>query len=431
MKKILLALIAILAALLGWEWCCHKHVKCPSDKKIITLQKAGTDKKFTVESPYSPNELVVNFANYTPAVAQEIADYLTDAGFTPTDTCPCSDQLQLWGTEDQTVDVIDVADGAKSKGGGVGGDGISPNFFIEFPKTTGFLPNPVSYDTIQHPGPVVRVAVIDTGVDTAHAYLDQHMHIASGGACMQDKRYGRNMLDNEPITPYDQNGHGTHVSGIIVGVPQGLAGADDGVKIQLLNIRFTDGSSKSGSLFKAVCGMYYALNKDVKVMNLSWGYWDTVPPRLMIPVIQQAKDQGVVIVAGVGNDGAALDSSAAKFWPAGFSTTTNNQNVISVGAYDNIANDLASLSNQGGPASMNVIAPGVSISSSYIKATLGDLTPPLAFSSGTSMATAFVSRTAAIIIGKYGLSGEQVKEKIIITSAPPHRLLQHAIAILP
>ena len=106
----------------------------------------------------------------------------------------------------------------------------------------------------------VVVAVIDTGIDAAHSDLN-------GG-----KVIGWNDFVNSRTTPYDDHGHGTHVSGIVAGTGAGNAaymGVAPGaalVGLKVLN------SSGSGSLSTVAAAVDWAVaNKDtygIKVISI-------------------------------------------------------------------------------------------------------------------------------------------------------------------
>ena len=127
-------------------------------------------------------------------------------------------------------------------------------------------------------------------------------------------------------------------------------------------------------------------------MNLSWGYYDTIQPKIMSAFFDFAKDK-IVVVAGVGNKGINLDTSKLKFWPACFAKTYDF--VISVGAFEHkpTGDEIATFSNYGNDW-VDIYARGVGVQS------LTKGSNKLSSCDGTSMATPYVSRTAAILRGR-------------------------------
>jgi subtilisin family serine protease len=203
-------------------------------------------------------------------------------------------------------------------------------------------------------------------------------------------------------------GHGSHVDGILLGLsPQSGAIPNPGaVRIELLNVKVTDDSDDQADLFKATCGIYYAIEQGAKVLNLSWGYYTRTPPKnsIMLDALQQAKNKGVIIVAALGNGDATL-SDTCQFWPACFAADWDN--VISVASSTN--GERSSFSNQSASSTgmMTTAAPGESIISTVpptirVRTPTGWETRPtngFALASGTSMAAPYVSRSIALMMG--------------------------------
>jgi serine protease AprX len=109
----------------------------------------------------------------------------------------------------------------------------------------------------------VVVAVIDTGVDAAHVDL-------AGGKVIAFKDWVNNRT-----APYDDNGHGTHVSGIVAGTGTGnpaYTGVAPGAA--LIGLKVLDGNG-SGSLSNVAAAVDWAVaNKDqynIRVISMSLG----------------------------------------------------------------------------------------------------------------------------------------------------------------
>lgn len=364
-------------------------------------------------SRYVPNEIILD-AQGLAGDYGVVKQYLENKGFKKLDTCNCSHSIELWGN-DQDVDVIGVIKDAGGAAGVMSGSAwrLSPNFVIVPDLSIAReSPNREVRKATQTPNAnPVKIAIIDTGVDPTNPYLSASDFLwkrnpASPAVCLSEGTYGLNVGDTSPIEPLDIQGHGTHINGIIAGVPTNT-GDIGTVAFELLNVKFTSDTSQTGSLFKAVCGMYYGLDKGAQVFNLSWGYSGGKTPELIKSFLETAKTKNVIVVAGAGNFNENND--VKPFWPASFSDTFDF--VISVGAYDANRTPLQfyNMTNYG--KTVNVFAPGVDVKSTYLNST------SLASASGTSMATAYVTRAAAILRGKNPAhSAAKIKQCIIDNS---------------
>ena len=132
------------------------------------------------------------------------------------------------------------------------------------------------------------VAVIDTGLDYNHeVFVDANAvwrntdEIASNGIDDDGNGYiddirGWNFVANNN-NPMDDEDHGTHVSGIVLGISQNIfATTLAAAKIKIMPLKFLD-SSGSGATSDAVEAIYYAIANGATVINASWGGAVTVP----------------------------------------------------------------------------------------------------------------------------------------------------------
>ena len=235
----------------------------------------------------------------------------------------------------------------------------------------------------------IVVAVIDTGVDYTHPDLAANIwkntdEIAGNGRDddgngFVDDYYGFNFT-NSTSSPLDDNGHGTHVAGIIGAVSnnsRGVAGVNWNVQIMSLKFMTSTGSGYTSS---AVNAIYYAVNNGAKIINNSWGGGGY--DQSLATALQYAQSKGVIVVNAAGNSGTNVDSS--PYYPASF----NYSNVITVAATDS-SNKLASYSNYGA-GTVDIAAPGSSIMSTYSNGRYATM-------SGTSMAAPYVAGAAALV----------------------------------
>src|SRR3954454_8643363 len=238
-------------------------------------------------------------------------------------------------------------------------------------------------------GSGVTVGVVDSGVDLVHP--DLKANLLSGGHDYVDG-------DN---TPSDQNGHGTHVAGIIGAVGNngiGVAGIDWKASILPVRVLNKDGS---GSVSSVVNGYNYAAGHGAKIVNVSLG--GDSPSQTEYDALRNASDTLFVVAAG--NDAANVDTTDS--YPCAYDLP----NVVCVAATD-ADDNLASFSDYGA-TSVDLAAPGVDILSTYPTALSADPSFPYKWLSGTSMATPEVAGAAALVLDQDpSLTPWQLREKL-------------------
>ena len=174
----------------------------------------------------------------------------------------------------------------------------------------------------------VVVAVIDTGIRSTHEDLAANLwtnprEIAGNGIDDDGNGYiddvhGINAI-NHRGDPADDNGHGTHVAGIIGAVGNnGLGVVGVAWRVQLMACKFI-GVSGSGYISDAIRCMEYARAQGAHVVNASWGGLTYV--QAMKDAIDAAGRQGIVVVAAAGNSGSDTDSLFRSTRPASARTT--------------------------------------------------------------------------------------------------------------
>ncbi len=232
----------------------------------------------------------------------------------------------------------------------------------------------------------VRVAVIDTGIDYTHPDI-------------KDVYAGGYNFVNENNNPMDDNGHGTHCSGIIAatGSKKGIYGTAPG--ISLYGVKVLDHWGY-GYTSDVVEGIYWAKNNSMQVASMSLGSsWDS---HAMHDAVVNATENGVLIVAAAGNEGSVSGVGETMGYPAKY------DNVLAVAAV-NKHNHRAFWSSTG--FNIGVSAPGVKI--------LSTVPGGYATYSGTSMATPHVAGVAALVYSAHPTwTNLQVKQKIIDTATP-------------
>jgi subtilisin family serine protease len=217
----------------------------------------------------------------------------------------------------------------------------------------------------------VRVAVIDTGIDTRHPDL----------AGKVDGGYNAITDSEAPDSYIDDNGHGTHVSGTIAAIRGGkVVGVAPKARLYAVKVLDADGS---GNLSDVIKGIIWCANNGIQVANMSLG--SPEPSDTMEQALRYAEARNVIVVAAAGNSGGAVG------YPGAYPET------IAVSASD--WNDQIAYFSSRGPE-VKFIAPGVNVVSTFMGGDYLSL-------SGTSMATPHVTGLAALAVsqGYRGLEG--------------------------
>ncbi len=245
----------------------------------------------------------------------------------------------------------------------------------------------------------VKIAIIDTGIDTQHPDLIANM--SAGGFDFVDidtnvyKASCIELYSGEDYTepdndPSDYNGHGTHCAGIAAASGNngiGIVGAAPGVKLMALRAGFSAGIPGETGMFQntdIVNAIYYAADNDADVISMSFGGEFS---QLIAEAIKYAHSHDVVMIAAAGNSG-----NNWKQYPAGL------DEVLSVTSI-NKDKWRSSFSNYG--LWTDITAPGEEIISSvpYSGGALSDASGYRVLS-GTSMAAPYVSGVAALLLSE-------------------------------
>lgn len=239
-----------------------------------------------------------------------------------------------------------------------------------------------------HPGSYTSsggatIAVVDTGIDTDHPDLADQIDTANS------RCFGLGLLC--VLTGYeDDNGHGTHVSGIAAALTNnatGVAGVAYDAEVMALKVCNAIGSCSTSDVASAV---RYAADNGADVVNMSLG--SSGASTTLHDAVQYAEGKGVVLVAAAGNEG-----DDTKNYPASF------PEVISVAATDS-DDERADFSNTN--EDVELAAPGVGVLSTYTGNGYREL-------SGTSMASPHVAGLAGLLVGQNpDWSNDQVRDRM-------------------
>ena len=256
-------------------------------------------------------------------------------------------------------------------------------------------------------GSGITIAVIDTGIDASHPDL-------------QGKVIGWKDFVNGKTSPYDDNGHGTHVSSIAAGTGAASNGKYKGMApgAKLVGVKVLSGEG-SGSVSDIIAGVDWVIqNKDkygIRVINLSLGGSQSSDGTdSLSQEVDKAWEAGIVVCVAAGNSGPdkyTIGSPAAA------------PEVITVGAVDK--NDVITDFSSRGPTADNRLKPEVVAPGNWIIAarasgtqltdvTIGDY---YVAAPGTSMATPHVAGISALILQAHpDWTPDQVKKALIETA---------------
>jgi subtilisin len=223
----------------------------------------------------------------------------------------------------------------------------------------------------------VRVAVLDTGLDTQHPDF-------SGRAIVT-----QSFVTGSPID--DVNGHGTHCVGVAIGPAVPAQGPRYGVACGALpyvgKVVADDGSGGDGNI---LAGLDWALRSGCAVVSLSVGSpvaAEDAYSAIFEQLAQRALTAGMLIIAAAGNDSLRPGSIAPVNHPA------NCPSILAIAAVDEHmavwSESCGGIAGNGGE--VDLAAPGVAVPSAWPRPTLYQQ------ESGTSAATPYVAGIAALL----------------------------------
>jgi thermitase len=233
----------------------------------------------------------------------------------------------------------------------------------------GAIRAPAAWDITTGTNDIV-MAIIDTGIDYTHPDLDVGRYVG-----------GRDFV-NQDDDPMDDEGHGTHVTGIATADTnngQGIAGLAWNSRFMAVKVLDAEGV---GTDFDVADGIMYAADQGAHVANLSLGspfHSHTLENAMQYAYTDGRDGKGMVMACAVGNS-----YGSGVSYPAAY-----DQYCLGVAATDH-SDERAAFSNYG--PEVDVAAPGVDI----LSTAGGDYE----FWSGTSMATPYVTGLAGLILAQ-------------------------------
>ncbi|MFD7120156.1 S8 family serine peptidase [Streptomyces sp. NPDC059922] len=252
-------------------------------------------------------------------------------------------------------------------------------------------------------GTGVKIAVLDTGIDTGHADV-------AGKIVAQ-----RNFTAEADVQ--DHHGHGTHVASTAAGTGAASGGAYKGVAPGAgLVIGKVLNSAGSGLDSEIIAGMEWAVEQGADIVNMSLGATDTLGTDPLEEAVEALSDRALFVVAA-GNSGPG-DTTIGSPGVA--------ESALTVGAVDK-KDALASFSSRGprledGGVKPDVTAPGVDITAASAAGTLPGYphpAPGYVTMSGTSMATPHVAGAAALLAQRNpDWTGARIKSALAGSAEP-------------
>ena len=237
-------------------------------------------------------------------------------------------------------------------------------------------------------GKNIRVVTLDTGV-YLHPDLRQNVvgfldFVAMKRAC------------------YDDNGHGTHVAGILGGSGQMSGGILSGIaplcRFVIVKVLDQKGEANVASILAGLKWVEMNHRKyKIRIVNLSAGAGENLEPgkeKMLIEAVEHLWDLGLVVVVSLGNNGPGEGTIAIP---------GNSRKVITVGAVKTEKAEKGSCSGAGPTKECvvkpDVIAPGYQIIS--CNSQIHGKKDAYTVKSGSSMATPVVSGAVALLMEKY------------------------------
>jgi subtilisin family serine protease len=265
-------------------------------------------------------------------------------------------------------------------------------------------------------GQGVKLAIIDTGIDYIHDDPDDNPYVVDP-EFLNNYRGGYDFFNNDD-DPMDDNGHGTHVAGIIAAEHNGylVTGVAPGVDLYALKILNESGEGEYSGLIAA---LGWAVDHDMDVVNMSLGAHE--PSASLQAAVAAAYDAGVTMVAASGN--IDLTNWQEIFYGCAVVVPAAYDQVIAV-SFTGADNRLTGYSCTG--PQVDFAAPGDSINSTVPTGTCMFCTPyGYNWLSGTSMASPHVAGVVALVLSagitdanSNGLLADDVKAHLCANTSP-------------
>ncbi|MFT6358856.1 MAG: hypothetical protein ACJAYJ_003084 [Saprospiraceae bacterium] len=197
------------------------------------------------------------------------------------------------------------------------------------------IPPPLFLDNCD----TIVVAVIDNGIDYNHDGIESifsynelealNPNSDTNNNCLTADSIGWDFSDNDADPISLISGHGTHVAGIIDTTFHNYNTTS--TVLEIMPIRTLDDNG-DGDLFDLICGVLYAKNQQVNIINMSLGWQGDSSLILSAALDNEDSECGFLFVASAGNESTNNDD--LKHYPGGYIL----ENIIEVASIDSIIN---------------------------------------------------------------------------------------------
>ncbi len=258
----------------------------------------------------------------------------------------------------------------------------------------------------------VTVAVLDTG-------LGWHPDLLGRPVCFRDFVGHRNLM-------YDDNGHGTHVCGILCGSGElsggRYRGMAPGVRLVVGKVLDERGDGRTDAMLEGMDWVLKIREKyGIRILNISVGIGsmrEAYREKILRDKVDEIWEKGILVVCAAGNKGPGDGSISA----------VGGGRAVTVGCHDGSygldnPGRCETYSGRGEPGGFvrkpDLVAPGTDIISCNVNCFKigGMVRNAYVAKSGTSMATPIVSGAAALVFQKYGdMSNEECRQGLQFTA---------------
>ncbi|MGJ8676669.1 MAG: S8 family peptidase [Akkermansiaceae bacterium] len=386
-----IAALLILAGIVAYLFSKSNVVEIPAEKISQSAPQIQTPQTLPENKPLRRGEIKARSVNPHPELPlfalpnERIARFANEEDYRAFLASMAARGLKLLGSSD-SLRAVRFGLGSDSDFSNINGAELFYNYLVTLPTPStasaqdgalGFGSQSLAWLGVTGDnsswGQGIFIAVIDSGVNN-------HLALSGSGALSFINL-------TELANGADQLGHGTAVASIISGdhsLTPGVAPSSD-----ILSIRVTDefGNSDSFTLAEAIM---QAVNSGVDLINISMG--SAVNSTLVQEAVNYALENGIIIVASSGNEGAEN-----ALFPA------DNEGVISTGAIEAEGEHLDFSSSD---EDLNITAPGYGVNAAW-----GD--ELLISFSGTSASAPFVTGAIAAAMSEYDLSATDAANLVL------------------
>jgi subtilisin family serine protease len=481
MKRLLLFLLFILILVFTYFICKSKHESncIPIDPlkayaNITEIQESENTLPEGVPVTYKENQIIISNAVF-------YRDYYLNLGYKSIKRCACAQDYELLEVP-ESIRVRGIPEGAEQTGGNTSGTGSSISIRNSVLEDNVASISNIANSSIKAGDPIfinnnqnpevgkIKVAIVDTGVDTSkydivkYLYKNEPNSIVCNNESEEEGLYGVNLYSTVDVEstgkkitlpsnsliprtvmelnviypePKDLDGHGSIINMIIGGFAkhknrdflETLQYSYSSNFIEQINVKFAANRVSERTLFDALCGVHYALNKGAKVINASWraiGKGDYYL-KFFKSTLEKLRAKDALLVVGAGNDYRIDIDGETKAWPAALADSIlvdrmypgfrYNNHIITVGAWylgNSESRDSITDFTNFGDKTVSIYAPGQEITVPIVETVDGYRWK---IGKGTSYAAPFVTRNAAIYFGlNSGITAFEVKNRIIYTA---------------